>query len=324
MSDIKVSVCVPVYGVEKYIERCVRSLWEQTMQDGIEFIIVNDCTKDRSMEILKEILKEYPNRESQVKIVDHEKNMGLTGARNTALKYAVGEYITHCDSDDWVDPDYYEKMYHTASAANADVVYTEFLFEKDDKQTLYSIAPYTDVERFFKENFNTLAFNSLVNKMIRKEIALAEDINVPAHINVAEDLLRSGQMMLFCKSLVFCPGTYYHYFRSNSESISCKIGRKNLTDNYEIGETFCQRFPEKYRPICEAFRGQVLFTGLRVRDLSRQEYRALYPDYKQLIWSVVRNGYLPLKKRAFLFGAHFAYYFFKWVLKCVARDKVAV
>ena len=95
-------------------------------------------------------------------------------------------------------------------------------------------------------------------------------------------------------------------------------------DNYEIGETFRQRFPEKYLPVCEAFRGQVLFTGLRVRDLSRQEYRNLYPDYNTLIWQVIRNRYLPFKKRVFLFGAHFAYSLFKWILKCVARDKVAV
>ena len=112
--NIKVSVCIPVYGVEKYIEKCARSLFEQTMQDGIEFIFVNDCTKDRSIEILEQVLAEYPHRKEQTRIIHHEKNRGLVAARNTGLAYASGEYIIHCDSDDWVELDMYEKMYKKA------------------------------------------------------------------------------------------------------------------------------------------------------------------------------------------------------------------
>ena len=108
MSDIKISVCIPVYGVEKYIERCIRSLWEQTMQDGIEFIFVNDCTKDKSIEIIEQVLEEYPHRKKQTTIIHHPKNSGLVAARNTALAHAKGQYIIHCDSDDWCDLDLYE------------------------------------------------------------------------------------------------------------------------------------------------------------------------------------------------------------------------
>ncbi|MBO5667722.1 MAG: glycosyltransferase family 2 protein, partial [Lentisphaeria bacterium] len=90
--DIKVSVCIPVYGVEKYIERCARSLFEQTMRDGIEFIFVNDCTPDKSIEILEQILSEYPHRQEQTKIIHHKQNGGLVAARNTGLAHASGEY----------------------------------------------------------------------------------------------------------------------------------------------------------------------------------------------------------------------------------------
>ena len=71
----KISVCIPVYGVEKYIERCARSLFEQTMTDGIEFIFVNDCTKDRSIEILENVLTEYPARQKQTRIIHHKKTV---------------------------------------------------------------------------------------------------------------------------------------------------------------------------------------------------------------------------------------------------------
>ena len=101
MDEIKVSVIVPIYEVERYIERCARSLFEQTMLSGIEFIFVDDCTPDYSIEILHNTLKEYPEREAQVTILTHSANKGLAAARKTGVRAARGEYISHCDSDDW-------------------------------------------------------------------------------------------------------------------------------------------------------------------------------------------------------------------------------
>ena len=122
----KVSVIVPVYGVEKYIERCDRSLFEQTLED-IEFIFVDDCTPDKSIEILKNVLEDYPLRKKQVLIISHEKNMGLPIARQSGLKVASGDYIIHCDSDDWVDTTMYEKMYNKAIEDGSDVVVCDSL-----------------------------------------------------------------------------------------------------------------------------------------------------------------------------------------------------
>ncbi len=96
---LKVSVIIPVYGVEKYIERCTRSLFEQTLDD-MEFIFVNDCTKDNSIAIIERIAEEYPLRKSQIHILNHQVNKGLPIARQTGLRVATGEYIAHCDSDD--------------------------------------------------------------------------------------------------------------------------------------------------------------------------------------------------------------------------------
>ena len=79
MENKKVSILVPVYGVEKYIERCVRSLFEQTYEN-IEYVFVDDCTKDKSIEILNSVLAEYPNRKKQAKILHHDKNRGLSHA----------------------------------------------------------------------------------------------------------------------------------------------------------------------------------------------------------------------------------------------------
>ena len=106
---MKLSIIVPMYNTEKYIERCARSLFEQTLT-GIEFIFVNDCSPDRSLLILKRIIDEYVDRSLVIRIIEHEKNMGLAVARTTGLNQAKGEYIIHCDSDDWIETDMYEVM----------------------------------------------------------------------------------------------------------------------------------------------------------------------------------------------------------------------
>lgn len=96
----KISLLIPVYGVEKYIERCARSLFGQTYQN-IEYIFVDDCTKDSSIAVLKKVLDDYPFRKEQVTIIHHNFNKGLSAARNTAFNHATGDYIIHVDSDDY-------------------------------------------------------------------------------------------------------------------------------------------------------------------------------------------------------------------------------
>ena len=125
----KVSVLVPVYGVEKYIERCARSLFEQTMDD-IEFIFVDDCTPDHSIEILKSVIEEYrlrfAEKKYEVRIERLPTNSGLAAVRRHGIQLATGDYIINCDSDDWVDVTMYEKMYNKAIEEDADMVVCDY------------------------------------------------------------------------------------------------------------------------------------------------------------------------------------------------------
>lgn len=109
----KVSVVVPVYNVCLYIERCARSLFEQTI-DSIEYIFVNDCTQDESIDILKRVIEDYPNRKDQIQIIENRKNRGLWYSRKVGMKLATGDYVIVCDSDDWLDLNAYELMYEQA------------------------------------------------------------------------------------------------------------------------------------------------------------------------------------------------------------------
>ena len=106
---VKVSILVPVYGVERYIENCAVTLFEQTYEN-IEYVFVNDSTKDRSMEILHEVMERYPLRRDNVHIITHEVNRGLGAARKTALLNATGDFVMHVDSDDSLSLDAVEML----------------------------------------------------------------------------------------------------------------------------------------------------------------------------------------------------------------------
>ncbi len=122
---ILISVIIPVYRVEAYIERCVRSLMEQTL-DEVEYIFVDDCSPDKSVSVLERVLKDYPLRQGQTHILRHATNRGLPAARNTGLDAAIGDYIFHCDSDDYLETDALQAMYDTAQKANAEIVYSDW------------------------------------------------------------------------------------------------------------------------------------------------------------------------------------------------------
>ena len=121
MSSPKVSILIPVYGVEKYIARCARSLFAQTYAN-IEYIFVDDCSPDNSIGLLYSIIEEFPMRREQMRVVRQDRNRGLGAARRRAMEECVGEYVMHVDSDDCVTENAVAKLVSAALATGADIV----------------------------------------------------------------------------------------------------------------------------------------------------------------------------------------------------------
>lgn len=127
-SFIKISLIIPVYNVEKYLRECLHSCVNQTLKD-IEIICVNDCSPDNS----DVILNEYAAKDKRVKVINHETNKGLGGARNTGIANATGEYIWFVDSDDFIDSNACEILYDIASKNKIDILsFGSFVFYDDD------------------------------------------------------------------------------------------------------------------------------------------------------------------------------------------------
>ena len=251
------------------------------MQEGIEFIFVNDCTKDNSIEILKNTLENYPQRKSQVKIIHHEVNQGLTGARNTALKYARGEYITHCDSDDWVDLKLYENLYNTAIKNDSDVaIFSIKLMESpyDEVKKICS-KEYSSIDSFFNDNFATENFNSLVNKMFHRRIALNNDIIAPATITFGEDLLRTTQMLLRCSSIAFCNTVFYYYFKGNIGASTHTWSEKNFIDFSEVVKILEPILERRKPELIKTLWGYWLIAAVKTASVNKKFYKVVLRKY---------------------------------------------
>lgn len=212
-SKPKVSVIVPIYGVEAYIERCAVSLFEQTLDD-IEYIFVNDCTPDNSMTILSEVLSRYPQRREQVRIINQPKNLGAAKAREDGIKAARGEYIIHCDSDDWVEKNMYQLLYEKAKADNSDMVICDLVVTDGVNHEIRTQDVNVDSD-LLSGIINLSISGSLCNKLV--DCNIYQSLNFFPTEHMIEDVAYNVQLVHKCKKIGYlkCP-LYYYYIRNNS------------------------------------------------------------------------------------------------------------
>lgn len=235
---VKVSVIVPIYGAEQYIEQCLHSLFQQTMKDGLEFIFVNDNTPDNSIKVLKHVLESYPNRKHQVKVIEHKLNKGVSTSRQDGFNASTGEYVIHCDPDDWVDTDMYESMYNHAKRHNADMVICDFVYASSSQNAICSQKPSScDYHIVFKELFEHL-HGSCCNKLSRRKSIIDAKIKFDPDLNICEDLLYIASLVKTGISVSYIPKPYYYYRNVSSES---SLARKYSDKQYHTDVLMAQK-----------------------------------------------------------------------------------
>jgi len=183
----KVSIIIPVYNVEKYIERCVRTLFAQTLDD-IEYIFIDDCSPDGSIDVMLGVLEEYPQRKPQVKLIRHETNQGVGKSRQDGVDTAIGEYIIHCDPDDWVDLDMYEILYTKAKETDADLVLCDFIIESSKRHKFVSQKPTSMDPQVVQCELFLNIYGALWNKLIKRTCIIDNNIVFNNKLSLCEDL----------------------------------------------------------------------------------------------------------------------------------------
>ncbi len=310
----RISIIITVYNSEKYIETCIRSLFEQTL-DKIEYIFVDDATPDNSINILKNIINNYPFRENHIKIINLNKNGGVSNARQIGLKYATGEYIIHTDSDDWVDNDMYERLYNKAKETDADIVGCNFRHEFSDTQYDFHQQYTNTVEENVRRLINGRIFPSLCTSLTRRSLIIENEISFPMGLNMGEDLYFNLQLFLHAKKIVNMDWAPYHY-RHTQDSSCIQRSRKSIDSDIAIASLIenLMRKHNLYKKYEKDIEFRKFFSKLPlIQDLNNegqyQDWLKIFPEtnkniwqYKQIDWKLktelwlAANNMLPAAK----------------------------
>ena len=308
----KVSVIIPVYAVEKYIERCARSLFEQTLDD-IEYLFIDDCTPDRSIEILKHVLEEYPQRKSQVVLHRMEQNSGQAAVRKWGMQNATGEYIIHCDSDDWMDKTMLEKMYKSATDNNSDVVICGYsIVDTRQKKRDYSPVRVTNKELLIADLLKSADW-CVWNKLVRRKIYDTNEFVYPIN-NMGEDMVITIQCLYHAEVISYVNDPLYFYFQNDS-SITHQISRDKIlqsfsqcSNNLHLLDSFVTR----------TGRDNILLKSLDALKFVKKNMLLLCEDGSLLglwkrtepcgFWTVLFNKYIPIKEKIWSFKKILLFY----------------
>lgn len=220
-----VSIIVPIYNVEQYIERCVRSLFSQTIRDQLEYVFIDDNSSDASISILTNLIKEYNVRPDQIKLIRLSENQGSSHARNIGIKHACGNYIGFCDSDDWAESFMYELLLEKASINHSDIVCCNNYFRNSNqKQVIINYnTPNDIIGDMLSNSYPTCIWNKLFSRDLLNTI---DKIVVPPG-DMGEDFVFCIQTILKARTISFIDTPLYHYW-DNTTSISNNISYQSI------------------------------------------------------------------------------------------------
>jgi glycosyltransferase involved in cell wall biosynthesis len=234
----KVSIIVPVYNVEKYLEKCLDSLINQTLKD-IEIICINDGSLDNSINILEK----YAIKDNRLKIIS-QKNAGLSAARNTGINAASGDYIGFCDSDDWVSLDFYEKLYKCAVQNNTDIACGEIIKIRKGKEKKFLTYNNETIAKTYLEKLqscNVPDYSYVWNKIYRLSKIKKHNLYFEEGITY-EDIIFSPQALFYLDKTVTIKNTYYYYL---SRKTSITHNSNNDHDGIKSSE-FAKNFIQSH------------------------------------------------------------------------------
>lgn len=202
----KVSVIIPVYNTEKYLRKCLDSVCNQTLSD-IEIICVNDCSIDNSLTILKD----YALKDNRIKIIDLKENSGAGFARNRGIEQAKGEYLGFVDSDDFIDLDFYEKLYEKALETDADIIKGRLIQVGWDKPKAETYGNFVQVKR------NKLLFIHTPTAIFKRKFLKQQNVTFPENLKCAEDSVFEIKVSSQCNKIdLVQEANYFYCYRDNS------------------------------------------------------------------------------------------------------------
>jgi len=264
MSIKKVTVIIPCYNVENYIDRCLNSVVKQTIGlDAMEIICVDDDSTDGTFFKLKQWKSEYPDH---ILVIKNKNNEKQGASRNKAFALAKGEYIGYVDSDDWIEPDMYERMYEKAKAYQCDIVHCEYKrdsgFDGNEDSLAKAETNNQDKILYIENEIERKKFivsacigYYCMNKLINAEFLRENNIYFPEKL-AYEDLFWGSLIYLYATRIYFINQVFYHYFTNPASTVL----QKNVSYQFDILQIMRLRIEEyKKRNVWDKFQSEIEF-----------------------------------------------------------------
>ena len=244
METPQVTIGVPVYRVENYIERCARSLFEQTYPK-IEYIFVDDCSPDQSITFLNEIIEQYPTRKNQVRIIRHDKNKGLAAVRNTVVENATGEFLIWVDSDDYIERDLVRLCVEKQLETGSDMIFFDFreLYPDREKKMAH--------QRLYDTQQRTIAL--LMRKtpvcvcggIYKLSLYKENGIKAVERVDNNEDYQVSPRLSYYSQKVSYIDQPLYFYDRRNEKSFTYSFSKEKALQGWKALEILREFFQDK-------------------------------------------------------------------------------
>ncbi len=305
----KVAVIIPIYNVERYVQRSLRSLLGQSL-DSVEYILINDASTDRSMELVREVLAEFPQRAESVKIIEHAENMGISYTRAEGVRNASAEFIVQIDSDDYCEENMLEELYLTAKSRGADMVICNYYMTSEDG--LCDRLQRVDLAGFSRQDLISKILigdvhASLSNKLIAARLMQSQE---PTSTCLMEDFLVCVRLLMQPLKVEYLDRAYLHYVQRASSATN-RISRRAAMDAVEVVATVESELVACFG--AELFHDELMFAKLNIRSmLFREGYiseaRGLFREALPYLdrhprLSVVRRTILRLYSRGWIGAA---------------------
>lgn len=240
MTNPKVSILVPIYGVEQYIERCAISLFEQSY-DNIEYIFVDDATKDDSAAVLERVIDRYPNRKPAAKIIHHPVNKGISAARNTAVAACTGDYLIHIDSDDYIVTQAVKHLVERATTTNADIVLFDTTILTNNGIIIRQVS-YSDKTTYIKRLLQHTEQCSHWNKFYRSEFYKQSGILCEESIRLGDDYAVTPRLVHEAQTIAVLHEPLYFYETRNQSSYIHNLSRSAIESHYQADKVLVDWF----------------------------------------------------------------------------------
>ena len=288
MNTPEISVIIPVYGVEKYIARCAESLFSQTKTDNVEFLFVNDSTKDNSIQVLENVISKFPHLESQISIIHHSKNQGLPAARNTGLSNATGRYVVHVDGDDFAEPQMLECLYKAVVDNDADFAWCDYYITFNNRKRVISQPSFAEPMDAVRSMLRGSMKYNVWNKICRLSLYRDNHIIFPDGNAMGEDMTMI-KVALHAHRCVYVNKALYNYVQNGGQMTATFDEKKLASLCYNCNQLryyIKNKFPNlnlesESAAFCQLVKWPFLLDG---KLSSYQRWQEWFPESNRLIW----------------------------------------